>query len=68
MSKIIVTFEVPAELREFIRTRAKMQEQSISGYLRSLVRTDQIAWEYTAAQAWEKWQQPVDNIGVSNGN
>lgn len=68
MSKIIVTFEVPPALKEFIKLRAKMQEQSISGYLRSLIRTDQTAWEYTAGQQWEKWQQPVDNIGVSNGN
>lgn len=67
MKKINVSFEVPPEVYEFIKMRAKMQEQSRSGYLRSLVRWDQAAWESVAAEQWEKWQQPVDNIGVSNG-
>jgi len=64
MSKIIVTFEAPEDMREFIRQRAKMQEKSISGYLRSLVKDDQVMWQVENKRAWARWQQPVDNFGV----
>jgi len=67
MAKRNVSFEVTEELREFMRMRARMQEQSTSAYLRYLVKLDQSAWESVAEQQWEKWQRPVENIGVPSG-
>lgn len=68
MSKIIVTFEVPVELRDFIKKKSAILDQSMSGYLRNLVKADRAAWDKKAEKQWKKWQQEVDNIGVSNGN
>jgi hypothetical protein len=52
--KIIVSFEVTEEQKEFIVLRAKMQGRTTSNYLRYLVSCDHQAWDNERNEFWKR--------------